>query len=418
MSRNLLAFSALAAGLWACRAPPAAAPVAKERPPVSEAAVPAPAPEPMPAVVGSLERPAALARLFEALAKLEAHELADDVRIVQLGDSHTAADWQTGPVRRSLQARFGDGGRGFVPIGRPWKAWSQEGVLTGNAGDWTTEMNQPTSRRPTGDGVFGLSGVAMATRQPGARVWTEVLVPASSIELAYLEQPGGGSFELLADGVRARISTRADAPRAAFRAAELSPSQAHHHLEVRALGDGAVRIFGAALERPEHGLVFDALGINGARVATPVSWQPEPWGEALRHRAPSLAILAYGTNDAVDAETSLDAFEAGLGEMLARVGRAAPCLVLGPPDRASQPSGEWKTTPRLGDIVARERHAAEAAGCAFYDQLAAMPGPSAAWRWGPDRVHLTREGYAKLGEAFVGDLLRAYDEWRRIDSKP
>lgn len=37
------------------------------------------------------------------------------VAIVQLGDSHTAADLFSGELRRLLQARYGDGGIGLVP---------------------------------------------------------------------------------------------------------------------------------------------------------------------------------------------------------------------------------------------------------------------------------------------------------------
>lgn len=372
-----------------------------------------PEPEPLPASVGSLERPAALIGLFDALAKLEAKTTTEDVIITQFGDSHTAADWQTGPMRRLLELRFGDGGRGFVPIGRPWKAWSQDDILTGITGEWTTLMNHPTVRRPTGDGVFGVSGIAMASRQPGARAWLDVLEGTSRAELAYLEQPGGGSFDLVVDSTVTRITTRAEQRRSAFRPLLLGDLH-RHHLEVRPLGDGEVRIFGVALDRVEPGLVYDAFGINGARIAT-MSWNEAAWIEDLRHRAPALVILAYGTNDAVDLETSLDAFEAGLTETLARVRRALPgasCLVLGPPDRGN--------APRLVETVARERRAAETSKRAFYDQLAAMGGPGSMLRWAkeayprgqPDHVHLTRTGYTELGRMFVEDLLKAYDLWR------
>ena len=53
-------------------------------------------------------------RFFESLARLEDGKAQDDIRIIQFGDSHTAADIQSAAARRGLQARFGDGGRGFV----------------------------------------------------------------------------------------------------------------------------------------------------------------------------------------------------------------------------------------------------------------------------------------------------------------
>src|SRR5207302_11012269 len=41
------------------------------------------------------------------------------VTILQIGDSHTAADFFTGELRKRLQARYGDGGVGYVTAGRP-----------------------------------------------------------------------------------------------------------------------------------------------------------------------------------------------------------------------------------------------------------------------------------------------------------
>ena len=400
----------LALGGLACSAPHAATPV-EPAAAIPLASGPLPEHAAAPAFVGALERPAALLAVFEALERLESGRADGDVRIVELGDSHVAADWETGPLRRQLQARFGDGGRGFVPIGRPWKAWSQEGVLTGVSGEWSTKMNRPAARQPTADGRFGLAGFALESRQPGARAWTEVLAASSTAELAYLEQPGGGSFDVVVDGARvAHVSTRADARRSAFRELTLPDGATQHHLEVRVTGDGAIRILGVALDRSDrNGLVLDALGINGARVAMPLSWDETTWAEDLRHRRPALVIVAYGTNDAVDPETSIDAFEAGLTEELARIARAVPsasCLVLGPPDRLK--------APRLSAIISSERHAAETGHCAFFDRAASMGGAGAIARWGqPDHVHLTREGYARDATAFVHAFLEAYDLWRK-----
>src|SRR5215204_3556240 len=61
--------------------------------------------------------PLPLRRLYAALAGLEAKSRDDHVRIVWYGDSHTAADYLTGTVRRRLETRFGAGGPGFVRVG-------------------------------------------------------------------------------------------------------------------------------------------------------------------------------------------------------------------------------------------------------------------------------------------------------------
>ena len=182
------------------------------------------------------------------------------------------------------------------------------------------------------------------------------------------------------------------------------------------------RVFGVSLDRAEPGIVFDALGINGARATTCLTWDEQHWAEQLRHRDPHLVVLAYGTNESGD-ETSQQTYERHLVDLLGRVARAVPtasCLLLGPPDRAIESDGAWITSSKILEIIASQRRVAEAAGCAFYDQLAAMGGAGtmAAWaaeeppRAQKDRVHLTREGYAQVGGAFASDMLRAYALFR------
>ncbi len=374
--------------------------------------------------VGALERPGALRRFFEALARLEAGQAQDDVRITQFGDSHTAADVQTATVRRALQARFGDGGRGFVAIGRPWKQWLQDGVRVGMSSEWGTEKAKLERGKPVGDGMYGLLGIGLATRKRGARAWTDVSAKTSHAELAYLEQPGGGAFDVFIDGVRVvRVSTRGERPVSAFRSFSVAEGSAHQ-LEVRAVGDGDVRVFGVSLDREERGVVVDALGINGARVSTALAWNEQHWAEQLAHRAPALVVLAYGTNESTDVDMPPYVYERQLVDLLGRVARAVPsasCLILGPPDRAVRTTEGWRTAPKILEIVATQRRVAEAAGCAFYDQLAAMGGEGSIAQWAEeeppraqkDRCHLTREGYAQLGSALASDLMRAYTAWRR-----
>jgi lysophospholipase L1-like esterase len=374
--------------------------------------------------VGALERPAALRRFFEALARLEAGQAQDDVRITQFGDSHTAADIQTAAVRRALQSRFGDGGRGFVAIGRPWRQWLQDGVRVGMSSEWGAEKAKLERGKLVGDGMYGLLGIGLNTRKRGARAWTDVTVRTSRAELAYLEQPGGGALDVFIDGVRVvRVSTRNERPASAFRSFSVSEGSAHQ-LEVRAVGDGDVRVFGVSLDREQHGVVVDALGINGARVSTALAWNEQHWAEQLAHRAPALVVLAYGTNESTDIDMPQYVYERQLVDLLGRVARAVPaasCLILGPPDRAISTSEGWRTAPKILEIIAAQRRVAEAAGCAFYDQLAAMGGEGSIAQWAAedspraqkDRCHLTREGYAQLGAALASDLMRAYATWRR-----
>jgi len=377
--------------------------------------------EPLPIRPATIERPEALRHFFESLARLEDGGAREDVLMVQLGDSHTAADIGTSAARRALQGRFGDGGRGFVALGNPWKNYGQDGVRGGMTRDIKGEHGKYTLGQFVGDGRYGMAGFAIeATRKKG-RAWSDISSSASRIDLAYLEQPGGGSFDVFIDEVKkGSVSTRGHTARSAFRTFDASDGP--HRVEARMKGDGPVRLFGLGLDRPKVGLVFDALGINGARATTLLQWQEPHMAEQLRHRPPDLVVLAYGTNEAGD-DTPLPIYERQLLDALARIARAVPtasCLLLGPPDRGMETPQGWVTLPHLLEIIESQRAVAKTAGCAFYSQLEAMGGPGSIATWVDeaqprarrDYVHLTREGYTQLGQGMASDLLRAYETFR------
>ena len=136
----------------------------------------------------------------------------------------------------------------------------------------------------------------------------------------------------------------------------------------------------------------------------------------------------------MDATLDDQEFERRLVDVLGRVARAVPaasCLLLGPPDRGQRVAaedgarakgdGNWESAPRILEIADLERRVADAAGCAYFDEIAAMGGSGAIVRWATeveprassDRVHLTRSGYVELGRAFAQDTIDAYDAWRQ-----
>lgn len=340
------------------------------------------------------------------------------VRIVHLGDSHVAADSMTGALRRDLQDRYGDGGPGLVVPGSPWPRYRRHGVETGGEGWTATRITRATPE----EGPIGLTGVVMSASEPGARAWVESRADglgtrASVVELHYLRAPGGGRLQVQIDGaVRANLTTASNRVEPAFWTTELDDGR--HRVELVAAGGGTVRVLGLSMTRTA-GVVYDALGVNGARFAH--------WGRAdealvtaeLRRDPPALLLTSFGTNETDDdatAEAHRQAFLGTLG-MLRRAAPQASCLVLGPPDRAERTIVRrrrvWQTTAALAPIIAAERQAALESGCAFWNTFAAMGGRGTMRRWavldpplaGDDRVHLTSSGYRLVADALASALL-------------
>ncbi len=392
------------------------------------AVVVAPQPAPTARVASPPSRPAvapaprgAMSAFFDALSALGAGKRSGHVRVLWQGDSHTNADFLSGAVRSALAARFGDGGPGFVRVGaRPYR---HDGVKLGRDGAWNIDPDPPARRSLQDDGVFGLGGMR-AEPKPGASYGLSVVARGAdaqaqaSFDVAY-SLPAGASFTVQLGSHQRRVD--------ASTAAEESAGGVRHLVLTGPLGAqlslkperGAPRWFGAVVERHEPaGVVLDTVGIDGARLETPLAWNEEAFVAEVARRAPELLIVAYGTNEAFDA-TRVSKYGPQLAKLVARLRRGAPlasCLVLGPTDA---PLGDG-SVPRVAEVAAELRRASGELGCSFVSLQQLMGGEGSFARGmrakerlaQPDRLHLTPKGYQELGLALAKLLLDAHSAGR------
>lgn len=362
-----------------------------------------------------IERPGALVPFFELLSRLS-RGLRDSVHILHFGDSHTASDDWTGPLRVSLQQQFGDGGAGFGFPGYPFlgyrrfdlhggasKRWKSEGLLNGN-----------------GDSVYGLGGLSITTNDSGQSVY--LVADCAYVEVFYQQQPGGGRIALYEDGERAgEVSTEG----------ELGPAYLAHHtepgphrFEIHTLDDAPVRLFGWVAEKPQ-GVTYEPMGINGSTAPMMLRWNEATQASFIGRRDPALIVLAYGTNDASAPQWTLETYRDAFSEVLQRLRRAAPAasiLVIGPPDRMQRISGRWRPLEKLDMIVAAQREACQINRCAFWDTRARMGGKGSMQYWvyaglaQGDYAHFTSAGYQRLAETLYTDLRRDYGAFLNLSA--
>lgn len=413
--------------------------------------------------VQPLEHPEALKPLFDALAQIDAGDTDKKVRFLHYGDSHVASDLWTGPLRRKLQARFGDAGHGFILAGKPWRTYHHMDVDygVGRAKDWTAERIRVVE---TGtDGRLGLGGVSIKSSERDASVWvgTERDGPVgqatSRFEVFFLTQPGGGTMALRVDQKDAgEIHTDGDVVKSGHHTVDVPDGP--HRLDLRLKGDGEVRLFGFALERDRGGVVYDTAGINGARHTMALAWHQPTWADQLRHRQPLVLVTTYGANEAIDADElfpdgDLDDYTQQVSQVFKAYRDAVPegvCLIIGPPDLAVSFDGEAATAPArarararasadrrdpsvydtpdiLPRIVEALRAAAQNSGCAYWDTYTAMGGAGTLDRWvratpprlaRRDRVHLSAAGYALLADKLYAALDHAYARYKLSVTTP
>ena len=364
---------------------------------------------------------AALKRFHLKLREVKAGK--GKARVAFFGASHTASDFITSALRAELQPRFGDGGHGFMQVAHPWPHYRHVGMkLESSKRYWGgTRVRWNT----TSVDYYGLLGAYVEATAKGA--FGKLTMPttglgsrATSYDLYYLKQPGGGDFELWVDGKnRGTVSTRHDeGARAGYATLELEDRT--HTFEVKVKGGGPVRLFGTVLERNGPGVVVDTLGINGARNRYHLLWEESLYIEHLSRRNPDLVVLAYGTNESGD-HTSMADYKNQLRRVMARVKKAAPnasCLFVGPSDRPIKLGKKHLIDrPRTAQVVAAQHQIAMEEGCGFFDLVAFQGGPLSMLEWqahsppyaADDFIHFTRRGYDRLAEALIGAMMEAYE---------
>ena len=249
-----------------------------------------------------------------------------------------APDVLTQRARALLQAELGDAGPGFALLGRPWRSYRHGAARTGARGRFRAfrQWRRYSRRRPRPpDDRFGLAGISVVARSR-AMAWVAprrgVL---EAIDIYYLRRPGAGRIDVHVDGkLIRRVLALGSEVGPGFAFVELPPRTRRVELQ---LAGGPVRLYGVDLLRGDRGVVYDVLGINGARAERILDWNEALMAQQLRRAGTHLAVLAYGSNE-IDGDTlTRERFARGFAAVLSRLRRMAPqadCLVVGAPDQA------------------------------------------------------------------------------------
>lgn len=374
--------------------------------------IPAPT-EPVPPPLRPADGP--YAHFFTALRGLEQQRRLEHVRIAWLGDSHGAADFWSGALRSALQRRFGNGGLGFIHVG--YSGYRHDGAHLEVDGKWQMHPRKPATTAPTDDQIFGLGGILFSPEKGPVRAQLTVTEAAPATRLSWdlcfrLTTPADQLLLSLTGGQSTTLKPLAGEPLGGM---------GHVQLESWGAGtlsvtpSGAPELCGVIVETDptvKPGVVLDTLGINGARLATPLAWSELPWAAELARRSPALVVLEYGTNESGDLTVAPALYGKHMAELMTRIRRAQPdvdCLVLAPTDRKRTA----ERTPLVRDAL---RDAAGTLGCAFWDTYEKMGGRGSIEAWRAERppramrdgVHLSIRGYRDLGGQLAEDILQRY----------
>lgn len=368
-----------------------------------------------------------MAPFYRALEQTALDEDHAITRIAHYGDSSIATDHITHTVRRHLQQRFGDAGHGFILIAKGYLPYRHQDVKHTAGEAW---MLREITRNHVSSGLYGLGGIQFRGR-PGAwaRFSTDDEAPVgnavSRFEILYQRyRRGGDIFYRVDGGERHVIETRS--PETEDASLEIEVPDGEHRLEVRFGGHGQPRLYGVIMEREGPGVVYDSIGLVGARAARLLYFDPDHIESQLERRGTNLLVLGFGGNEAGD-NIQRERYEPEFREVIQRMrgGRDdLACLVFAPLDQGERDErGRVRTMRTIPTIVESQRAAAFAEGCAFFDTWTAMGGEDTLEEWlrmrprlaSGDLRHMTPAGYEVVANLFYKALLEGFAQHLESD---
>ncbi len=343
-----------------------------------------------------------LQRFYNELDSLELNN-EGQVSIVHIGDSHIQADFLTGTVRRNLQEKFGNAGRGFVFPYRIARSGGALDVLFKHTGSWEycNIMNNYTS---CNIGVAGFSVTPHLNSSFFIDVATKAETDASFNRMTILDI--NGSFT----------------PSKAFSNFQISYSNENTVLNFESLQDSIEiepttfdnilpELQGLVLENGNPGILYHAIGVNGS--STLQYLRSNSFENQIADLDASLVIISFGTNDCYlpssrFCETCVKERYRTLIERLRAKNPKISILLTSPPDhfyhRKYPNQNIQKLRNAMLELVDEEN-------VALWDLYQIMGGERSIQTWHKnelargDLIHFTKEGYYKQGQLLYEALI-------------
>jgi len=370
-----------------------------------------------------IENAGALSAFFDALGRSARGEAGAITRVAHYGDSSVAADEITHTARRKLQLRFGDAGHGFMLTAKGNMFYGHRDVMHRESNGW--ELSSIV-RRQLRSGFYGYGGIVASGRAGeyatfGTSENGQVGRAVSRFEIYYQRFTNGGELQISVDGKDERIIAT-HVPGAAEDAFELiKVPDGPHQLSLRARGE--VRVYGVVQERDAPGVVYDALGLVGARAERLLGADAQHIARQIAHRSPDMLVLGFGGNESGNDTLDMRRYAANLVQVIKLMRAGKPgmsCLLFGPLDQGERNArGDVVTLRSLPGIVDVQRQVAKEQGCGFFDTYKAMGGEGSVGRWyharprlfSPDFRHATPAGYSIIGNMYYQALLKAFADY-------
>ncbi len=366
-----------------------------------------------------LQNDIALERFLEQLYQLKALD-SGLVSVIHIGDSHIQADFLTEVVRKKLQSTFGNAGRGLIVPGRVAGTNEPFNIRTSASGTWTSKrIVHPANPLP-----IGIGGITISTAEENGSL--TMTMKESEVDYRFnrltLFMPNDArSYSLsVMDSLSVEL-TRYTSARGqdGSHAVKMPLPGLYRQVELRNVRESQEQshttLFGVNFENGRPGILYHAVGVNGARYEH--YNKADMFALQTSLLKPNLVIISLGTNESAEYPHLKTDFLRQVHTLVNAIRTNNPdaaVLLITPPDAFLR-----KVKPNPGIEIIRRQildYAVEN-GLAFWDMHKVGGGAGAAIHWResgllrPDGIHFTREGYALQGKLLYEAIMKSYTRY-------
>jgi lysophospholipase L1-like esterase len=343
------------------------------------------------------------------------------INILHIGGSHVQADWFSHAVRQNLDIVNGEfqPPRGLIFPFSVAKTNNPTNYKVTYSGEWHTVKNVQKNRKIP----LGMSGIAVHTKDPSAQI-NIFLNPDENRRWEFTQLRLLGRVE---DGTSSvtpvlyynndTLAGRWDYITSTWLFDLPEPDYAFSVGFVQTdIEPHTFIVHGFMPEKDTPGIVYHAIGVNGASV--PSYLKSEHFEEELPLLAPDLIVFALGINDALARDFSHEAFCRNYHALIEKIEHVNPnCAYIFITNNDSyRRIGRRRYQVNINGTTAQKafyRLAEEHQG-GVWDLFSLMGGLRSMQQWQNaelarrDKVHFTKEGYQLIGDLFYNALVDYY----------
>ena len=337
------------------------------------------------------------------------------INIVHIGGSHIQAGMYTGQMRTRFQQLDGgmNAGWGFMFPYRISHTNSPFGYYIRYNGAWRSFRNVESRKI----GTLGAGGISVTTSSPKAEL-TILLEKENKLDYRFnklriyyenLEK----NYDINIDPALINAVNQTDDY------VDFSLNQSVDSLQIMLVKHagkaGNFTLFGITTESAPNGIMYHALGVNGAHV--PDFLRCQLFTKQLAEMKPDLVILGIGINDAYGRRFSQEHFEDNYDQLISEIKQAAPNAAI--VFTTNNDSYLYRRYVNKNGEKVRESmfRMAKKYNAGVWDMFEVMGGLNSIVLWQKnglaqsDKIHFTREGYLLIADLFFNAMMQDFEQY-------